>query len=364
MQRLAVPMVTWKTALPAVLAAVVLGIEPADASEASIAKPAPEVKPARAKPEKIVHPETTDPVAASHDPDFRIQGEYLGHGTVEGAQAKIAAHVVALSRGEFDVVVYQGGLPGDGWKRGDTRFRMSGLLENGVVTLTGASAERTLEGRISDGVLTVDEKAGAIKATLGRTQRRSPTLAATPPAGAMVLFDGGDTRNFPRGKLTSEKHLESGVTSVDLPADFTLHLEFRLSYMPTARGQYRSNSGVYLHNCYEVQVLDSFGLEGGHDECGGIYKVREPMVNMCFPPLVWQTYDIDFTAPRYDATGIKTANARVSVRHNGVPIHDNVEVPGSTPAARQKEGPPPRPLFLQGHGNHVQYRNVWLVERP
>jgi hypothetical protein len=82
---------------------------------------------------------------------------------------------------------------------------------------------------------------------------------------------------------------------------------------------------------------------------------------MCLPPLVWQTYDVDFTAPKYDGSGKKTANTRMTLRHNGVAILDG-EVPRNN-AGRDKEGPGPRPIHLQGHGNKIQYRNIWLVER-
>jgi hypothetical protein len=82
---------------------------------------------------------------------------------------------------------------------------------------------------------------------------------------------------------------------------------------------------------------------------------------MCFPPLVWQTYDIEFTAPKYE-NGKKVANARITVKQNGVTIHDNAELPHATPG-RQEEGPAPRPFYLQGHGNKVEYRNIWVVEK-
>jgi hypothetical protein len=170
--------------------------------------------------------------------------------------------------------------------------------------------------------------------------------------------------HFPENHgLSPERNLIAGVVSEPLPKCYHLHLEFRLSYMPTAFGQARSNSGVYLDDCYEIQVLDSFGLEGRNNECGGFYSIKEPDVNMCLPPLVWQTYDFDFSGPKFDAAGKKTANARITVLHNGVPIHANIELPKDTPG-RKKEGPGPRPIHLQGHGCHVQYRNIWLVPKP
>jgi hypothetical protein len=132
--------------------------------------------------------------------------------------------------------------------------------------------------------------------------------------------------------------------------------------MPAGKDQGRGNSGVYLQGRYEVQILDSFGLAGEHNECGGIYSVKAPDVNMCYPPLAWQTYDIDFTAAEF-ADGKKVKDARMTVKHNGVVIHENVAVPKATTAAILGEGPEPGPIYLQDHGNPVRFRNVWVVEK-
>ena len=107
---------------------------------------------------------------------------------------------------------------------------------------------------------------------LKRTVRHSPTEGAKPPEGAVVLFDGTTADKFIDGTMSPDKNLMSGATSKQKFGDYTLHVEFRLSYMPEARGQARSNSGVYLHDCYEIQVLDSFGLEGEKDDCGGYLR--------------------------------------------------------------------------------------------
>jgi hypothetical protein len=177
-----------------------------------------------------------------------------------------------------------------------------------------------------------------------------------------VLFDGSSVDKWENGKLVQDKWLgATNATTKQKFGDHSLHIEFRTPFMPEARGQARGNSGVYLQGRYELQVLDSFGLEGKNNECGGIYTIAEPIVNMCLPPLVWQTYDIDFTAARYDGDK-KTANARVTVKHNGVLIHDDLELSHGTPGFRP-EGPGKESLFLQDHGDPVVFRNIWIVEK-
>jgi len=145
--------------------------------------------------------------------------------------------------------------------------------------------------------------------------------------------------------------------------DFKLHVEFRTPFMPEARGQGRGNSGVYLQNRYEIQVLDSYGLKGADNECGGIYKVGVPMVNMCLPPMQWQTYDITFQAPRFGSSGNQETDAVVTVVHNGVTIHDQRKLPGPTGGALDNNISEPGGIYLQDHGNPVQFRNIWLVEQ-
>ena len=152
------------------------------------------------------------------------------------------------------------------------------------------------------------------------------------------------------------------IVTKDRFKDFNLHIEFRTPFMPEARGQGRGNSGVYLQGRYEIQVLDSYGLEGRDNECGGIYQVGAPMVNMCLPPLQWQTYDITFQAPRFDASGNKTEDAVVTVVHNGVTIHDRRRLPGPTGGAMDGNESEPGGIYLQDHGNPVRFRNIWLVE--
>ena len=303
--------------------------------------------------------EIIDPDVAKENADFHVQGEYLGEGILlEGDRDKVGAQVVALGNSEFSVTVFKGGLPGAGWQRDEPKFAMEGKTEEGVTKLSG----RKLSGIIQDGTMVVTDPEGAERIRLTRTERKSPTLGAKTPEGALVLFNGGNADKWEGGHVTELDTLQAGTRVKESigPNGRKLHIEFRTSWMPQARGQKRSNSGVYVDGRYEVQVLDSFGLEGKQNECGGIYGMDDPAVNMCFPPLTWQTYDIDFTPAKYE-NGNKTRNARITVSHNGVVIHDDLEMPGATPG-NQPEGPEPGRLFLQGHGNKVQYRNIWAVK--
>lgn len=291
--------------------------------------------------------------------EFQLQGEYTGEIQGSDGNEKVGVQIIALGKGQFRSVGYPGGLPGEGWD-GETKVQAEGKLANGEVQFEAKGLKGILK---KDGTLTIQTEGGTALGTLKKVLRKSKTLGQKPPEGAVVLFDGTSAENFQNGKLTDEGYLEQGTTSKQKFGAFHLHAEFMLSFMPNARGQGRSNSGIYMQGRHEVQVLDSFGLEGKHNECGGIYEVKDPEVNMCYPPLSWQTYDVDFTPAKFDEKGKKTANARITVRHNGVLIHDNVEIPKATRAAPVKEGPDPGPLYIQNHGNPVRFRNIWIVEK-
>jgi hypothetical protein len=111
-----------------------------------------------------------------------------------------------------------------------------------------------------------------------------------------------------------------------------------------------------------VQILDSFGLDGKDNECGGLYTVRAPNVNMCFPPLSWQTYDIEFKKARFAPDGKKTADAVITVVHNGVTIHDHVAIPMCTEDHKRKIEDKDGRIHLQNHGDPVYFKNIWVVE--
>ncbi|MBS0202351.1 MAG: DUF1080 domain-containing protein [Planctomycetes bacterium] len=295
-----------------------------------------------------------DPAQA--DADFQVQGEYAG--TIQPDDAmKLGIQVIALGGGKFHAVGYHGGLPGDGWD-GKDKHEADGELKDGAVTFQSGDVSAVLR----DGTITIRDGSGNTLGECKKIVRQSPTLGLKAPAGAVILFDGSTADNFNGGKLDG-KLLVQGVTSRQKFQNYSMHLEFLLSYMPTARGQGRGNSGCYAQGRYEVQILDSFGLSGEHNECGGIYSVKKPDVNMCLPPLSWQTYDIDFTAAKYDAAGKKLKDALMTVKHNGVLIHSDVSIPKATTAAPVAEGPEPGPLYLQDHGNPIRFRNIWVVEK-
>jgi hypothetical protein len=294
------------------------------------------------------------------DGDYAYQGEYTGV-LATGGRCYTSAGLQVIARGEgaFEAVRYHGGLPGHGWN-GSEPARATGDLLDGVLTLNSEDGYTIMtDGRVA----TVYDSRGSRLGELNKTVRVSPTLGATPPANAIVLFDGTSTDNLIDGRITEDGLLDVGVTTKMEVSDFRLHLEFRTPYMPYAAGQGRSNSGVYIQRRYELQILDSFGLEGVANECGGMYRQQPPDVNMAFPPLTWQTYDIWFTAARFDAEGNKTENARITVLHNGVPIHSDYELVAKTGAGRP-EGPEPMPILLQDHGNPVRFQNIWIVLNP
>jgi hypothetical protein len=275
----------------------------------------------------------TDPAKAG--PDFKVQGEYEGEVAGKG---KFGAQVVALGGNKFDVYFLAGGLPGAGWDA-RTRTRVPAETKDEQTTLTGDR----WSGGVADGKLT-GKTADGDAFTLARVERKSPTLGAKPPEGATVLFDGKSAEQWENGKVVEENLLNCGTRSKAPFGVGKLHIEFRCPYQPAARGQGRGNSGVFVPGG-EIQVLDSFGLNGENNECGAIYGKQKPAVNMCLPPLSWQTYDVEVKQGEGDTL-------LVTVWHNGVKVHEDFKAKGS---------PKGSPIQLQNHSNPVVYRNIWVA---
>lgn len=291
------------------------------------------------------------------DVDYHIQGEYVGSAPLGGYCQPVGLQVVARGAGEFDALLYRGGLPGNGYN-GSPTLKLTGTWAGNRVVLGGEDLVIDLQTGYA-GV--VKNTAGQRMSYLQPIKRVSATQGACPPPHAIVLFDGTHTDRWNKATVTPDGLLEIGCETKETYQNFTLHAEFRTPYMPHARGQNRGNSGFYLQKRYEVQVLDSFGLQPQFNDCGSLYRFKAPDLNMSFPPLRWQTYDINFCAPRFSSDGQKLCKARITVRHNGVVIHNQLELENKT-GGGSVEGPNPLPILLQNHGNPVQFRNIWLID--
>lgn len=318
--------------------------------------------------------------AESAGRDYEVQGEYAG----KADDDKIGFQVIALGDGKFQAVYYPGGLPGDGWS-GKHKSLCQGVIDGKRVMFKPAAGDRKymagnpdqfsatekfppeghremsfsieasrLTGKFDDGT--------RIEAT--KVQRKSPTLGANAPKGAVVLMPYEAGKKTSLDAWTNDKWtlLDTGAAQVaqksgsnntkqQFAGKWKLHIEFRSPFQPKARSQGRGNSGVFPPGGREIQVLDSFGLEGKPNECGGIYKDHPPAVNMCYPPLTWQTYDVTYDPGTPTQLGKQAVPASYHIVHNGVVIHEKLEL------GKPRKGG----LSMQDHGNPVEYRNIWMV---
>ena len=202
-----------------------------------------------------------------------------------------------------------------------------------------------------------------------------------PPSDAIVLFDGRDlsawrstdSTHGPARWKVENGYMEvvagtGGIETAQGFGDVQLHVEWASPVTPTGEGQNRGNSGVFLMQRYEVQVLDSYGNVTYPDgQAAALYGQFPPAVNASRKPGEWQTYDIVFRRPRFDEGGKLVTPARITVLHNGVLVHDNVTLTGATAHRRRPpyEAHPDRlPISLQDHGHPVRFRNIWLRELP
>ena len=194
---------------------------------------------------------------------------------------------------------------------------------------------------------------------------------ASPPSDAVVLFDGEDMSKWKNGENWPVKDgvAYSGrgqVTSKDEFGDCQVHIEWASPKEVKGSSQGRGNSGLFLMGIYEIQILDSYENETYYDgQAGAIYKQTPPMANAMRPPGEWNTYDVIWTAPRFNEDGSLKSPAYITAIHNGVVIQNHFELKGDTPYHR-----PPKynqhgdkgPISLQDHGNPVAFRNIWVRE--
>ena len=289
----------------------------------------------------------------------------------------LVARVIGLGNNRYEIQILE-----EFDKRADFKVKTEAVWENGKMTFD----QNGYSGKITNDSFTGNKAGGAFDTpfSLKRVHRASPTMGKKAPENAVVLFDGSDLDAWERQGggnptwLTKDGYFEvlpkkdnnnvgGSINTRQSFGDVKVHLEFRLPYEPEHRGQKRANSGFFLPGGYEVQILDSYGLDGMWNECGALYKQSPPRVNMCWAPGVWQTFDVEFKRLRRDSEGNKVDHAEFTVWHNGVKIHNSFQIKGATSNTQKGrelgESGKNGGLSLQDHSNKIQFRNIWVVER-
>lgn len=197
------------------------------------------------------------------------------------------------------------------------------------------------------------------------------------PSDAIVLFDGKNSSGWTQvnGKDFNWKvdsgfmMVNPGTGDVKTKQGFgscQLHIEWRSPFLVKGESQGRGNSGIFLMSRYELQVLDNYNNRTySNGQAGSIYKQRMPIVNACRPPGEWQSYDVIFTAPQFNADSTVKSAARITVLHNGILVQNNIELWGSTAyigTPKYVMHDSKEPIVLQDHGNLVSFRNIWVRE--
>ncbi|HBE70742.1 MAG TPA: DUF1080 domain-containing protein [Planctomycetaceae bacterium] len=275
--------------------------------------------------------------------------EFDGYSCMGEYTRESDAMQIVPAEGKFYASIYRGGLPSAGWD-GDH--------------IKHAWIDRDRIASHLDGWTKVD--------------RSSSLTFQAPPPNAVVLFAGEKRGHWKFGEVV-DGLLQAGARTKKSFGSFKLHVEFLTPLKPTLPLSHpgRGNSGVFAVGAYEVQVMDTFGLDPSpaawqstpilkkpYTWCGSIYGIRPPTINVCLPPLAWQTLDIEFTAAEFSGD-MKTKDAVMTVYHNGVLVQDRVKLPSGTgggpsgPRAEVASGP----ILIQKHGNAVQYRNIWIVPK-
>ncbi|MBP8128965.1 MAG: DUF1080 domain-containing protein [Candidatus Hydrogenedentes bacterium] len=277
----------------------------------------------------------------------------------------LRAEVIGQPGNTYRALIYIGDLQAvelAGLSRGDAAV-FAGEVDLGMLGKFAAWAQARngeMQGELLPG------SGAAARFAMKRVVKTPPTLGQAPPEGAVVLLGEGtgedawkaEPGNFANGEMRIGGNT---YTSKHEYGDAQVHVEFLCPYMPDQSGQARGNSGVYVHGRYEVQVLDSFADAPGAGTCGAIYSIAVPPAGACLPPGEWQTYDITFRAPKFDAAGKKTADAVITVVQNGQTLYNNMTLPHPTPGGIDGKEAALGPLMLQNHGNEVRFRNVWVL---
>ncbi|WP_270087637.1 3-keto-disaccharide hydrolase [Sphingobacterium sp. SYP-B4668] len=202
------------------------------------------------------------------------------------------------------------------------------------------------------------------------------TVTNTIPSDAIILFNGVDLSKWEssttpgaaapwtvNNNILTVKPSSGNIQTKDKFDDFQLHIEWQSPLVVKGNGQGRGNSGIFLQGLYELQVLDNQDNPTyTNGQAGSIYKQRPPLVEARVAPQGWHTYDILYTAPRFNKDGMLISKARVTVLHNGIVVQLNTEIEGTTEyiGLPQLKAHGAGPIILQDHGDLVNYRNIWL----
>ncbi|MFI5382496.1 MAG: DUF1080 domain-containing protein [Tepidisphaerales bacterium] len=292
-----------------------------------------------------------------------VQGLYEGASKDARGDHKLEARVVAIDKGAYKVLIREP-LP----ENKVAKTALAARPDGDIVRISGKSGDVEWAGAYADGAFKGTCGAGGTF-ELKRITRTPPTLGAQPPAGAIVLLDG---KNFDEvvkkplrdGTEQQWKLVDGGIevpkggmfSKRPIAGSFNLHVELKIPLMPAAVEQGRGNSGVFMPNGQEIQVLDSFGMTtytGGG--CGGLYRYKDPdafdeFALASLPPQQWQTYDVEYRVEQKD--GKPTGKPTLTVLHNGIKIHDNVTLKQDAKAGT---------FQFQDHGNPVEFRNIWML---
>jgi hypothetical protein len=328
--------------------------------------------------------------------ELKLQGEYVG----KDEQKAVGVQVVARGDKAFHALVLEGGLPGDGWDGGPYGVLESGSLSEGRAEFQSLTDDATGAVLDENGL---SLKRGDRTLQLKRVDRKSKTLGLQPPAGAVVLFGGSnpnleafEERKDIEGQtmpMMFQGNMMAGAVTKRRFRDYLLHVEFMTGWEPQNIPWRRADAGIYMLSRYEVAIGDSFGfdfdLSGAtspirpkflkypnapskfHEVkqriaprvCGSVFTYQSKVPNACLPPLVWQTLDIEFKAPRFDDDGKKTSKALVSAKLNGHETVERLEVNGPTPHGFKGPETSDGPIWFEAFGRRVLYRNIWVVER-
>ena len=337
---------------------------------------------------QAANPDWTDIAEA----DLKLMGNYVGEWydapekSYQDINPTLSAQVINVDVGVYDVKFVQN-LD----RRADPYHMAKGAsLYEGSINYGQDGWSLKVDENGLTGYGTVYGKVAKFK--LKRVVLESPTLGKKAPEGAKVLFDGSnfDAWVHTDGRpltwtLTEEGYMEINpskyhrgamppvggpIVTKDTFKDVRYHMEFRYPVEPGLTGQGRGNSGLFFQGddvavAFEVQILNSYGLGGYWNECGGLYRLVAPKVNAARPPLQWQTYDVEYKAARFK-DGKLVKRPRITVRHNGVLIHNDQELFHATQhlEANRTNLPPqePGPIMLQDHSNRIQFRNIWVEE--